>query len=82
MFLLTIEDGIFEVKAKIFDNNGIPADQQHLSFGGDQLIDGCKLKENKIVDGCKLFFSQGDQHDGPRTTHQGGDDGDPQRLFA
>jgi ubiquitin C len=63
MKLLCVEssDTIASVKAQIQDQDGIPPDQQQLTFAGEQLEDGRTLSEYKIEPGNELrLFQPGD----------------------
>jgi ubiquitin C len=47
-------DTVEEVKQQIQDKEGIPADQQHLSFAGKQLEDGRTLSDYGILEDCRI----------------------------
>ncbi|CAG9809793.1 unnamed protein product [Chironomus riparius] len=47
-------DTIYNVKSKIYNKEGFPADQQHLMFNGNKLEDSRTLEDYNIQEGSQL----------------------------
>ena len=48
---------VYNVKSKIQDKEGIPPEQQCLTFGGRQLEENCTLGEYNILNNSTLYMS-------------------------
>ena len=48
---------VYNVKSKIQDKEGIPPEQQHLTFGGRELEEKCTLGDYNILKNSTLYMS-------------------------
>lgn len=75
-------DTVAHVKTKIWDNEGVPPDQQYLIFGGRPLKTSGTLFENGLVNGSKIQMLLRVRGGAPKKKKKKGGDDNPGELTA